>query len=187
MTTHLAIYEPLATRFGAVVDTTTDWAAASPCEGWTARDVLDHVIGTQRDFLGQHLPARGIDLGPAPDLTDPVAAWRAHDTRVRELLADESVAGHEFAGYFGPTTVGDTLVRFYGFDLLVHRWDIAQAAGRDERFDDAELDVIEGAAAGFGEHLYGEGICKPALAAPADADRQAQVLARLGRAAHVGS
>ena len=65
--------------------------------------------------------------------------------------------------------------------------DLTQAAGRDERFDDAELDVIEGAADGFGEHLYGEGICKPALAAPADADRQAHVLARLGRAAHVGS
>ncbi len=185
MTTHLAIYEPQATRFGAVVDATTDWDAASPCEGWTARDVLDHVLGTQRDFLGERLGERGIDLGPTPDLTDPAAAWHAHDARVRELLADENVAGQEFAGHFGPTTVGDTLVRFYGFDLLAHRWDLAQAAGREERFDDAELDVLEGAIDGFGEHLYADGICKPALDVPADADRQARVLARLGRQARV--
>lgn len=183
MTTHLAIYEPQAQRFGAVVDATTDWGAASPCEGWAARDVLAHVIGTQRDFLTGHGVDVGVDVGTGPDEADPAAAWHAHDARVTQLLADESVAGQTFDGHFGPTAIGDTLVRFYGFDLLVHRWDLAQAAGREERFDDAELDVIEGAVDGFGEHLYADGICKPALDVPADADRQSRILARLGRRA----
>jgi hypothetical protein len=62
---------------------------------------------------------------------------------------------------------------------------LAQAAGRDERFGDEELDAIEAAIDGFGEHLYDDGVCKPALEVPADADRQAKVLARLGRQARV--
>jgi hypothetical protein len=77
----------------------------------------------------------------------------------------------------------DTLARFYGFDLLVHHWDVARALGRDVTWDDAEMDRIDTALDGFGEHLYGEGVCKPALEAPADAPRQVRLLARMGRAA----
>lgn len=178
MSTHLQQYESIAAPFAAVVAATDDWAAASPCEGWTAADVLAHVIGTQRDFLA----ARGVELPAATDAASPSQAWRDQDALVRGLLADEGVATAAYEGYFGPTTLGDTLVQFYGFDLLVHRWDLARSQGRDERFEASELDTLEGAVAGFGEQLYAEGICKPALQPPADADRQEQLLAKLGRA-----
>lgn len=184
MSTTATRYAALADPFGAVVDSLerTDWDAVSPCEGWTARDVLGHVMSTQTDFLGQH----GIDLGAGgssdhtPD-ADPSASWHSHDGRLRELLADPAVEGLEYEGAFGRTTVGATIMTFYGFDLLVHRWDLAQAVGHDEVLDATELDTIEASADGFGEHLYGEGICKPAVEVPADADRQTSVLARLGR------
>lgn len=189
MSTTSTRYAALADPFGAVVDSLdrTDWDAASPCEGWSARDVLDHVMTTQRDFLGQH----GIDLGsggdspgsPAADSADvdPGAVWGSHDARLRELLADPAVEGLEYDGVFGRTTVGAAIMTFYGFDLLVHRWDLAQAAGHDEVLDAAELDTIEASADGFGEHLYGEGVCRPAVEVPAGSDRQTSVLARLGR------
>nr|WP_217997146.1 TIGR03086 family metal-binding protein [Kineosphaera limosa] len=172
-------YERLAEPFGAVVETIDDWEAASPCEGWSARDVLAHVVDTQRDFLGAH-----VDVGAAPELGDDSGAgWRSHDARVRELLGDPAVAATEFEGHFGPATVGDTLVRFYGFDLLVHRWDLARSAGRDERFNGNELGIIEAAVEGFGDALYGDGICKRPVPVPEGADRQARTLALLGRAA----
>ena len=179
-TTVLHDYSRLADRFGAVVDRLdeTDWERDSPCEGWSARDVLHHVVSTQRDFLAQH----DIDASTGADTqADPRAAWHAHDERLRELLADPAVASHEYDGVFGRTTVGASIVSFYGFDLVVHRWDIAAAAGLDERFDKRELDMIESSADGFGEHLYDDGVCKPAVSTAADADRQARVLARLGR------
>jgi uncharacterized protein (TIGR03086 family) len=180
--TVLQDFSRLADRFGEVVDRLddADWGRSSPCEGWSAGDVLHHVISTQRDFLAQ----RGVDTATATDvLTDPRAAWHGHDDRVRTLLSDPDVALREYDGVFGRTTVGASLVRFYGFDLVVHRWDIAAAAGLDERLDDSELSMIESAADGFGEHLYDDGICKPAVPAPAGADRQSRVLARLGRRA----
>ncbi len=137
--TVLQDFSRLADRFGEVVDRLddADWGRSSPCEGWSAGDVLHHVISTQRDFLAQ----RGVDAATATDvLTDPRAAWHGHDDRVRTLLADPDVALREYDGVFGRTTVGASLVRFYGFDLVVHRWDIAAAAGLDERLDDSELE-----------------------------------------------
>ncbi|MEO6998218.1 MAG: TIGR03086 family metal-binding protein [Terracoccus sp.] len=177
-------YTQLADRFGDVVDSLTppDWGAASPCEGWTARDVLAHVMSTQRDFLAQH----GVDAGSSSAAEfDPAQAWHAHDRHLRELLADPAVADLEYDGVFGRSTIGAAITTFYGFDLIVHRWDLAQAAGREEVLDAAELDTIEASADSFGEHLYGEGVCKPAVDVPDDADRQTRVLARLGRRSRV--
>lgn len=184
----LATYARRADAFGAVVDRvpTDRWDSASPCEGWSARDVLAHVVTSQRGFLAQ----RGIDAttahhldvdDPSGSSTEAPAAWHAHDQRMRELLADPSVTGLEYDGAFGRTTVGATIVAFHGFDLVVHRWDIATAAGLDERLTDDELDTLERSADGFGEHLYDDGVCKPALPVPDGADRQERLLARLGR------
>ena len=180
----LGSYLRLAEPFGAVVDRVpaTGWDAPSPCEGWSARDVLAHVIHSQRTFLAE----RGVDAATSADLDsdpsiDPGDAWRVHLERMRELLADPAVAGMEYDGVFGRTTVGKSIVAFHGFDLVVHRWDIAAAAGLDERLTDSELDMLERSADGFGEHLYDDGVCKPALPVPDDADRQERVLARLGR------
>ena len=155
-----------------------DWSAPSPCEGWSAADVVDHVVDTQRDFFAQ----READLGPRPTGT-PDEVWAGHTDAVRRAVADDAFVTLEYDGYFGRTTVADTLARFYGFDLLVHHWDIARALGLDVTWDEAEMDRIDTALDGFGEHLYGEGVCRPALDVSPDAPRQTRLLARMGRAA----
>ncbi|EWT02377.1 hypothetical protein N865_06290 [Intrasporangium oryzae NRRL B-24470] len=182
MSTVLTTYADLADRFGAVVDTlpADAWDAPSACEGWSGRDVVAHVIGSQRDFFARH----GLDAGPvgASDLTsDPVGTWHAHDAVVRSLLADEHVAAREYDGLLGRTTIGATMTSFYGFDLVVHRWDLARAAARDEALTPAELDLVEGSLPGFGDHLYDDGVCKPPVPVSDDADRQVRLLALLGR------
>jgi len=156
------------------------WDAPSPCEGWTARDVLRHVVGTQRDLLAGH----GVDVGDLPDLdADPLRAWEAHAGRVLGALADDAVPAIAFDGFFGPTTLGATLEQFYVWDMVVHRWDVAQAAGLDAGLTDAELDRLDRGADSFGDALYMDGICRAGVTAPAGASREVAVLARLGRAA----
>ncbi len=156
------------------------WKAPSPCEGWTARDIVGHIVQTQRELLNGH----GVDLGNAPDLeADPVGAWLQHTARVLDALADEELTGRAYDGYFGPTTVGRTVEQFYVWDMYVHRWDLARAAALPAELTDAELDRIEQGADSFGEALHMDGICRPSIQVGADADRITRVLGRLGRAA----
>ncbi|SDF08000.1 TIGR03086 family protein [Blastococcus aurantiacus] len=172
-------YEAAATPLTAVLDTLPPgaWSAPSPCEGWTAADVVAHLVETQRDFLGQ----RGVDLGAAPDVAaEPAAAWRDHAKRVQEALADDVVAT-PYESFFGPSTVGGTFDQFYVWDMVVHRWDVASAAGLPSTLTDEELDRIERGIEGFGQALYMEGICRDGVEPPADADRATRLLARLGR------
>ena len=173
-------YEASQRPLTAVIDAVPAqaWTNPSPCEGWSAHDVLRHLIETQREFLTGH----GIDLGGVPDIdADPVAAWHDHAKRVIEAISDDPVPATEFDGHFGPTTVGDALEQFYVWDMLVHRWDIARSQGAQTAYSDAEIDQIERGADGFGDALYMDGVCRPGVPAPLDADRKVRLLARLGR------
>lgn len=175
---HSAALRPLDVVVNAVP--ASRWNDPSPCEGWTAGDVLNHLVSTQRDFFREH----GADPGSAPELApDPAAAWRGHAVRIGELLADHALVGRVFDGFFGPTTVGDAFVQFYVWDMVVHRWDLACATGVEAAFTDAELDQVERGADGFGPVLHMDGICAPALDASTDDARATRVLARLGRRA----
>ncbi len=155
------------------------WDAPSPCEGWSARDILRHLIETQHETLTKN----GVELGDVPDTdTDPVAAWAEHTRRVLDALADDDHVDRAIDWFFGPTTIGATITQFYVWDMYVHRWDLARAAGLDADLTDAELDRIEQGANSFGEALHMDGMCRPAIT-PANDDRTTQVLARLGRVA----
>src|SRR3712207_2716066 len=177
-TQHQAADLPLTRTLDAVPPAA--WASPSPCEGWTAADVVTHMVDTQREFLTSH----GVDLGEAPDVAaDPAAAWREHSRRVAAALADDSVPARGFDGFFGPTTVGAAFEQFYVWDMVVHRWDVARAVGADASLTDEELDRIEAGADSFGPALNMDGVCQPAVEAPEDADREGRTLARPWRAA----
>lgn len=182
MTTTATRYSTADRPLTAVLQAVTAqrWTDPSPCEGWSARDVVRHLLESQRDFL----TARDIDLGAPPAVdTNPAAAWREHTARVGAVLADESFVTGPFDGYFGPSTVGATFEQFYVWDMLVHRWDIAQATGVDAALSDDELDRIEQGADSFGEALHSDGVCRPGVEASPTDSRQVRVLARLGREA----
>lgn len=173
----MTFFDDAADRFSATVSATPDWSAASPCEGWTAADVVDHVVDTERQFLETH----GAELGARPE-GSPDTIWSAHLSAVRDRVTDD-LRAREYDGFFGRTTIGATLDDFYGFDLVVHGWDLASASGRPTTFTDADMDAMEQAFVGFGEHAYDDGVFKQPVDAPEDADRQTKLLARMGRRA----
>lgn len=167
-----------ADRFTAIVNSVSDWATPSPCTEWTASGVLDHVVDTQRLFFAQH----GAPLGER-ESGGPTATWATHRIEIEPLVQDVTWMGTQYAGWFGPTTVGETLSTFYGFDLLVHGWDIATTSGERYEWTETEMDQVESAISAFGPALYTEGICGTALDVPDDAGRQRKLLAALGRSA----
>lgn len=118
----------------------------------------------------------------APD--DPLgtlAAWNAARHAVQAELDDPERAAARYEGYFGPTTFEQTVDDFLCLDLLIHRWDLARAAGLDERLELDEVRRVHERALSFGEALRGPNVCGPAVEPPPGADEQARLLAYLGR------
>lgn len=166
----------LTTRIAAVP--ADRWDSPSPCEGWTARDVLHHLLEAHRT-----LPAMAgviVPAGPSAD-DDPLGAWEAARDGVQAVLDDPAQAHREFDGLLGPTTVQESLDRFLCLDLLVHGWDIARATGTDEHLDPAEVDRVYTDALALGDTIRRPEVCGPPVPVPADADPQTRLLAHLGR------
>jgi uncharacterized protein (TIGR03086 family) len=154
------------------------WNAATPCAGWTVTDVVSHVVETQRDLLGR----MGFDQ-PVIDGLDPLHAWPVIRTAMTAALHDPEHSSHRYEGFFGPTTFAATVDQFYTFDLAIHRWDIARAAGMPEHetIEPDEIDRIRRDAAGFGDAMRMPGVIGPEVTAPTDASDQERLLAWLGR------
>ena len=156
----------------------TGWDLPTPCDGWTVRDLVGHLVDTQGMFLG----FVGRTLGEIPAVADdPVAAFAGARAVVLADLRDPERAGAEFDGFFGRTTFAAGVDRFLSFDLVVHAWDLARAAALDERIDPEDVARVQAAAEAFGDAMRGPQAFGPALEAPAGADAQARLLAFLGR------
>jgi hypothetical protein len=66
-------YARLADAFAAKIASVPSdrWATQSPCEGWTARDVVGHVVSSQGLILG----LVGRSLGDIPSADDDPQAF----------------------------------------------------------------------------------------------------------------
>ena len=179
----------IADRYGRLADEFADavaavpeerWTSASPCDDWTARDVVEHVCSTQGMFLGFVDEPAGE--GP-PVAEDPVGAWRAASAPVVAVLADPARASATFDGFFGETSFESAIDRFANFDLVVHRWDLARATGGDDRIDEADAQRVLDGVAAFGPALYSAGVCAEPIEVADDADVATRMLAVVGRRA----
>jgi uncharacterized protein (TIGR03086 family) len=173
-------YRTLAEGFTARVDAVPEdrWGDQAPCEGWTARDVVRHVVETQGMFLG--FVGRKVEGGPSFD-EDPAGAWATARDAVQAALDDPEVAEAGFEGHFGPTTLATSVDRFACPDLLLHGWDLARATGGDEQLDPDECGRVHAIYQGLGDSVRSNGVFGPELPAPPDADPQTRLLAFTGR------
>src|SRR3954465_2260093 len=73
------------------------WDNPSPCEGWTARDVVRHLTGWITEFFG----AQGVTFPPAPSVEeDPVVCWEAVRSTIAGVLRDPVLSARSVATPF---------------------------------------------------------------------------------------
>jgi uncharacterized protein (TIGR03086 family) len=175
---HLAVCQ----RFSAAVRAADGkWDRPSPCAGWDARDVLEHVIGFHDVLL-----LRPLGLKPQRPRDDPGRRWSLTLDRLAQALRRDGL----FEQVVEVPAVGTnsssrldarTLVPRLSQDVLVHTWDLARAVGADDRLDAGWCAWFVDKLPTDPDALSASGMFGQPIAVAALADAQSQLLGRLGR------
>lgn len=164
--------------FADRVEGAHDWDAPAPVDGWTARDVVRHLVEWFPGFLADgdvELPS-----GPSVD-DDPVAAWRAHAGAVQSLL-DGPDADRPFTHpRAGAHPLDQAIDMFYTSDVFMHTWDIARATGQDDRLDPDLCAQLLAGMAQMEDLMRSSGQYGPAVPVPDDAPVQDRMIGFIGR------
>ncbi|GAA4606365.1 uncharacterized protein (TIGR03086 family) [Actinoplanes octamycinicus] len=170
----------IADGFTARVRGAEHWDDPAPVAGWTARDVVRHLVEWLPALLessaGVKLPA-----GPSVD-EDPVAAWQHHHTAVQALLDDPATADRKLDNpHIGRLPLDRAIDQFYTSDVFMHTWDLARATGQDDRLDPDYCATMLAGMEPADEMLRASGQYGPRVQVPDDADVQAKLIAFIGR------
>ena len=162
----------------------TSWTAPSPCEGWTAVQVLAHVTGTVGKALAVltggdsygGTPAAGDDT--APDEVLP--RWAMARDAAREALGAADLT-RTLETPRGTESLG-TALGFPTSDIACHAWDIAAATDQPREFPDTLTAQVRRQVGSLPEErLRVPGLFGPEQPAPADASESDRIMAWLGR------
>jgi len=161
------------------------WHAATPCDGWDVRALVNHVVsgnlwaaelaaGGTIEEVGDRLD--GDVLGP-----DPVGSYAASAKAAAAAFRAPGALDAPCAVSYGPVP-GSVYAGHRFIDVFIHGWDLAVATGQDAVLDadlmrscrqvlEPQLELFRGAGAFAGP-----------LPVPPGATGQTRFLATLGRA-----
>ena len=150
----------------------SDLDLPTTCVGWDVRTLLNHMIETQRFFVGS---ARGESVSLSQDPP--------------ELVGDDPCAVFDRAradtlATFGAPGVIDRTGPALGIafsDVLIHGWDLAASTGQDATMPDGLAEAAYSMVHGRFTEEQRKGVFKPEVAIDATSSAQAKLLAYTGR------
>lgn len=155
------------------------WSDPSPCEGWTATDVVHHCVGNLRGLMAVLAGGDFMAAREQPVDGDSVTAWADASAAALAAIggapagATVEIAGNEVP--FGAIT--DGIMR----DLVIHAWDLARAVGGNEELPAEAVRHATAAMEQVGDAMRRPGGYGPVLTPPAGADDLGRLLALSGR------
>jgi uncharacterized protein (TIGR03086 family) len=156
-----------------VAEAVTELDAPTLCDGWTVRMLMNHMLETQRYFVGT---AQGEDASP-PSAIPP------------EIMSDDPGADFERARIEALRTFGEPgVIERTGpalgivfSDQLLHGWDLAASTAQDstmpEGLPEAAYAIIHGQ---FSDNQR-KGVFKSEVAVASDSSAQNKLLGYTGR------
>jgi uncharacterized protein (TIGR03083 family) len=150
--TVLRVVREEAEAMFAMADEPDAWERPTPCEGWTTRDVIGHIVDTTEGYFTAFDAARGTGEAPLHGLTVMAELANAGATRFRDasqvemmdrIRADfhkmqeilQPLSPDDWTGFMVTHPyMGPVPAFFYAagqlMDYGVHSWDIRQGSGR---------------------------------------------------------
>jgi uncharacterized protein (TIGR03086 family) len=156
------------------------WDNPAPVDGWTARDVVGHLVEWFPGFLQG---GAGITLPSGPDpADDPVGAWTAQADAVQALLDDPETSGKVLSNpHTGDMPLDQAVATFYTNDVFMHTWDLARATGQPIALDEARCAEMLAGMQPIDELLRSSGQYGPKVNVPADAPAMDRLMGFIGR------
>lgn len=182
------LHERALRATGTIVDgiTADQLAHATPCDGWSVRELLNHVVGgnywAAELASGQTIEAVGDRLDGDTLGTDPQAAYRTSAASAAAAFDAPGAMDAPCAVSYGPVP-GSVYCGHRILDVTIHGWDLATATGQDTTIDPELVDAIAAIVAPQIDMLNGSGMFGTTVGVGADASAQTRLLALLGRTA----
>jgi uncharacterized protein (TIGR03086 family) len=156
------------------------WSMATPCTEWTVRDLVAHVVNTNRRVLATFDGSEPVPVEADGDL---VAQWQEATGALLSVVSTPSsgatlvtsLGGHEvpFESMVGGLACTDT---------MIHTWDLARATGQSEQLDPEAVVHCQATLEGFGDGIRRPGGFGDLIPSPPGADAQTKFLHFAGRA-----
>jgi uncharacterized protein (TIGR03086 family) len=161
------------------------WHAATPCDGWDVRALVNHVVsgnlwaaelaaGRTIEDVGDRLD--GDVLGP-----DPVGSYAASAKAAAAAFRAPGALHAPCAVSYGPVP-GSVYAGHRFIDVFIHGWDLAAATGQDTVLDADLMHSCQQVLEPQLELFRGAGAFTGPLPVPPGATAQTRFLAMLGRA-----
>lgn len=173
-------YAAVSDVFTQLVTGTADWTSPAPVEGWTAGDVVWHLVDWIPDVLRV---GAAIDVPRRdPKGIDPASDWTNFDVAMRAVVARPDVLAGEFAHPMaGTMSVGAAIDMLVTPDVFMHTWDLARASGQSITLDADYSAALLSGMEGIEDLLRSSGHYGPRVEVPKDADAATRLIAFIGR------
>jgi uncharacterized protein (TIGR03086 family) len=149
--------------------------AKTPCEKWTVKDLLNHIVGVQKLFedgaTGKSPSGPPAGMPPEVISDDPAADYEAGRKGVVDAYKQD-----------GAVDKGAMILGIGVVDQLVHGWDLAKATGQDETMPEDIAEVAFSTVNGMMDNPEQRGDSfKPRVEVPDDANAQDKLIGYMGR------
>ena len=160
------------------------WGSSSDCEGWTVRELVNHIV-TGNYWAAELAAGLTIEDGGGSARRrraghDPLRAYDDSSMVAAAAFRAPGAMEAPCAVSYGPVP-GEVYCGHRFIDVLIHGWDVASSTGQDATLDpelvEACFEVIEPQL----DMLVGSGMFGTRLDVPDGAGRQTELLAVLGR------
>jgi len=170
--------------FDAVVQRTDDsaWQNATPCEGWSALDLLEHQCAVLNGVTAVASSGQMAAPTPPADMSDPQAAWRETRNGVLTAIDQQGVLNQQGPFWFDAATVDD-MIGIVMWDAVTHTWDLARAVGQDHGLEDPLVQACHEVVAPMSAMLVETNRTGPVVAVADDAPVLHRYLGLVGRQA----
>ena len=183
----LTLFERSVDEFGRRVRAVSDdqWDSPTPDEGWTVRDLVQHLVSEELWapplLAGSTIEDVGDRLDGDLVGDDPKAAWEAAARAAVDAAHADAPLSRTVHVSFGEISAEEYLTQLTA-DHTIHAWDLARAIGADETLDPELVELAYESLEPQIEQWRGAGIFGAKVEPPEGASRQVRLLALTGRA-----